>query len=251
MFFFLLIIAIGANHSFDIELHNLGYVALSGLIGIGIGDCLYYSSLNRLSPVMVSVIFLLGPFFYGILGMFFLNEIPSNLSLLGIIIIIIGLALLTIKPENNSNTAIFKTKFSGLLMAILSLVCTSYSMVLIKPVLEKNSPLVVTVYRMLISFIVLFIFSVFTKRLPVWKQTFSDIHYSIKYILVTAIVAIGGYWFALESMKRCELVISSSIMSMQPLFVLFIMTLIYKYRPKLKEYFGIVIVITGAILLCL
>lgn len=225
-------------------------IVASSILGIAIGDSLFFASLNRLSPLVLSIILFVGPdLLSGIFGIIFLGENPSVIAWFGIAVILLGLGffIFPIKEDDESS----KTSFLGVLFAILSLICTAYSMVIIKPVLLENSTLTVTMYRMLFSAIILFIFAICSKKIFVWKNVLQDKTYNLKFAGTIAIATYGGFWLSLSAIKYCDLVLASTLMSLEPLFIIFFMIIFYRYIPVLKERVGIVLTILGIILICL
>lgn len=248
--FLLFILILLTKNQLNIGTQNILAVASSGILGIAIGDSLFFAALSRLSPLNLSIIIFVFPYFLsGLFGVIFLKEIPSILSVFAILTIISGLAFLIFPVENDKK---IKTKISGIVMGILSVFCTVYSMVILKPVLINYSSLTVTMYRMLFSTLVLFIFGLFSKKIFLWVKTLiQDKIYSLKLTGTVTIATFGGFWLSLVAIKHSQLVIASSLMSLEPFFILLFMILLQKYTPKKKEYFGIFAIILGIILLCM
>ncbi len=224
-------------------------VALSGIIGIAAGDSLFFAALNKLSPLALSVILLVCPdLFSGIFGAVFLKEFPSFLSWIGIFFIIMGIFLLFKEEENNSKV---NTKITGIIFAILSLICTSYSMVIIKPVLAQIPVMVTTMYRMFFGGLVLIFINIITGQIFGWRKKFNNPTYNLKLAGVIFLVTIGGFCMSLAAVKYCKLIIASSLMMLEPLFILIFMVTFNKYKPSLKEIIGTVIITAGILLICI
>lgn len=234
----------------NIGIENIVPIAISGILGIAIGDSLFFASLNRLSPLILSLMLFVGPdVFSGIFGLIFLKEMPSILSWVGIFGILAGLSFLIFPLENDKSQS--KTKITGIIFAILSLICTSYSMVIIKPVLGNVPVITATMYRMIFSAVILIILGLFSKKILNWKEVLSDGRYSLKLTATFALATIGGFWLSLIAIKYCKLIIASSLMSLEPLFILIFMIVFNRYIPKIKEIIGIIIIVLGIIFICL
>ncbi|MBQ4123089.1 DMT family transporter, partial [bacterium] len=230
--------------------NNIIPIALSGILGIAIGDSLFFASLNRLSPLFLSLLVFVAPdIFSGVFGFIFLKEIPSIISFVGIVLVLVGLSFLIfpIKKENSE----VKTKITGIIFAILSLACTAYSMVIIKPILVDVPVITATMYRMIFSAVILLFFGLFTKKIFLWKNTLNNKKYNIQLIGTFALATIGGFWLSLVAIKYCKLIIASSLMSLEPLFILIFMILFSRYIPKIKEIIGILIIVFGIVFVCL
>ena len=246
VFLCLLILVTGTNIVLPYE--ALLPVILSSLLGIAIGDSLFFASLNKLSPLVLSLILFVGPdIFSGAFGIIFLGENPSILAWVGIVVVLIGLGFFIFPIKEDAQEA--KTSIIGVIWAILSLMCTAYSMVLIKPVLIENSTLTVTMYRMLISAIVLLVFSIVSKKIFSWKNVLQDRSYNLKFAGTVAIATYGGFWLSLSAIKYCDLVVAGTLMSLEPLFILLFMVIFSKYVPLKKEKIGVFLTVLGIILI--
>lgn len=238
------------GETYNIGIDKITAVAISGILGIAVGDSLFFASLNRLSPLMLSIILFVGPdLFSGIFGFIFLKEIPSILSWIGIFAILIGLSCFIFSIQKKAVES--KTKITGVIFALLSLICTAYSMVIIKPVLNDIPIITATMYRMLFSAVILLLFGLFTKKIFVWKQSLNDKSYNIKLAGTLSLATIGGFWLSLIAIKHCKLIITSSLMSLEPLFILIISILFLKYSPKRKEIIGLISVFLGIFFICI
>ena len=244
----LLLIVFITKSNISISGSNLSFIAMSGVLGIVIGDSLFYASLNHLSPIMLSVISITGPLFSGIFGLLFFDEIPTNLTIIGMLIILAGTSIILYFQRDRQK---YKTSIIGVIYALMAMCLTSYSMVLVKPVLTTSSPLVVAMYRMLFSSIALICYAVVSKKIFVWLGIINRYKISLKLIIVSAISTIGGFWCSLTAIKNCELVVTSSILSLEPFFIMLIMILLYKYVPKIRDFISIIMIIAGIILLCI
>ena len=91
-------------------------------------------------------------------------------------------------------------------MAVLSLICTAYSMVLIKPILNDTSVIVITMYRMIFSAILLIAIGIFCKKIPIWKTALLDKKYTAQITSTFALATIGGFWLSLVAIKHCKLI---------------------------------------------
>ena len=247
-FIILLVLLLITQNPINIGKQALIPIIESSILGIVIGDSLYYASLNRLSPIMLSIILLTGPFFSGIFGWIFFKEIPVTLSIIGIFTILIGSSIIIITSTKNINN--IKTTGLGIFMGLSSLCLTSYSMAIVKTVVETVPTLTVTMYRMLFSFLALILYAIFSKKIFIWLKFILEKEYFFKLIGTIAIYAIGGFWCSVIAVKYCELVIATSIMSLEPFFVLLFMIIFYKYAFKKWEFFSIFCIVTGIILIC-
>lgn len=232
-----------------VDYNSLIILVLSGIIGISIGDSCFFASLKRLSPIVLSVILFSGPIvFSGVLGLIYLKEMPTLQTWLGLFIILAGLGFLLF-PMNIQGNETPKTTLKGILFALASLFCTSISMVIVKPILSEVSSIVATMYRMLFGGLFLFVCGFLFNKIKMWEKPFLNKGYNLKFLGTVSIVTFGGFWLSLVAIKNCDVVVASTIMTLEPLFILLYMVLFWKHKMSLKEYLGTFLSVIG--LMCI
>lgn len=247
-FFILWSISLIFGYNFSLNNQDLIFIAISGILGIAVGDSLFFAALKNLSPVVVSIILLAGPdVLNGILGVLVLKEFPSTLEWLGVILILTGLFTYIFPVKKEDNDA--KTTIKGLFFAFLSLLATSASVVFIKPILIHSNTLVVTMYRMFFSSLFLLFFLLFFKKKM--SSPFFNLKYGIKFTSVVFIITIGGFWLSLVAMKNCDIVLASSIMTLEPLLIFIYMVIFCQYKASIREYLALFTALSGVLLIAL
>ncbi len=247
---FLILVMFFSGSGFQLDKNSLILIASSGVIGICFGDIFYYASLNRLSAIIFSLIMFMGPdLFSGFFGIVFLKEFPPLIVWLGIILTLVGLGFF-IFPINKDVRQNSSSTILGVIFAVFSLICTAYSMVLVKPILNNIPIVTITMYRMLFSAAALIIFGFISRKIFVWKKALSDKKFTSKLFGSMVLVTFGGFYFALLALKYSSLVVTSAITSLGPLFVFLFMVAFYKYKPKKREYFGALFILFGIVLIC-
>lgn len=225
-------------------------IAISGIIGIVIGDSLFFAALKRLSPFILSLIYFIGPvIFSGIVGFLYFNERPTYITSIGILITLLGISFFLNIKKNETNIEETKTKLSGIVLAVFSIICTISSIGLLKPILNDVPTATVTMYRMLVSAICLILFGIITKKYKEWKKSLSEKKYNIKLFSTISLETFGGFWLSLTAIKYCHFVVISTIYALEPLFIIIFMLAINKYKLIKKEIYGFILSIIGIILI--
>lgn len=242
----LTVIAFCTHTQLIIDKQYLLVLITSGIIGITLGDCLFFASLRRLSPVVLSVILLSGPdVVTGILSFIILKEIPSTVTFIGIITTLFGLSKIIFPVKEDCG----KSKISGYIFAFLSLICTAISTVIIKPVLPYVPTLTVTIYRLLFGGIALLLFTSFEGNTQKCLIPFEDKSFRKSFFKIMSLIAIGGFWLSIVAFKNINLITASTLMTLEPLFILLIMIIFFNYKPLQKEVIGITITVAGILLI--
>ena len=242
----LAIIALLTRANLFIKPEYLWTLIASGVVGITFGDCFFFASLKRLSPIVLSVILLAGPdIATGILSFIFLKELPSITTLIGIVTTLLGLSFIIFPVKEEGG----KSEISGYVFALLSLICMAASTVMLKPALTEIPTITATVYRLLFGGIALILYTVLTKQTGDYLEPFKDKSFAKPYFGVMSMLAIGGFWLSIMAFKNINLITASTLMTLEPLFILFIMMFCYRYKPLKKEVIGIIITLIGILLI--
>ncbi len=108
----------------------------SGILGIGMADTLFFSSLNILGAGLSAIVgCLYSPFIIG-LSILFLGESLTPLQVLGVVMILS--AVLAISFEKNTCTPRGKTLAFGIALGALALATNAIGIVMIKPMLSQS-----------------------------------------------------------------------------------------------------------------
>ncbi len=121
----------------DATVSDWAILAVSGVIGIGIADSLFFVSLNRLGAGRVAIVDCLYSPFVVLSSWFYLNE-PLGIPLLAAIAIM-GLAIFvgTWNP-NPAQRTLPKDMHAGVLIGVLATFLMAASIVAVKPILNRS-----------------------------------------------------------------------------------------------------------------
>lgn len=144
---FLMLVLIFCTGGFDLlSWHDFIFLALSGIIGISIGDTLFFRSLQDLGAKVQVLYFMLGQIVTMILSFFFLGEILSIKEYIGAMILLLGIVTVTVgKQEDHPN------KIRGIMGGFASILCFSISSILIKISISDVGVPTATFWRMFFS----------------------------------------------------------------------------------------------------
>jgi drug/metabolite transporter (DMT)-like permease len=149
------------------EMQDIVMAVLSGFIGIGIADTLYFRALNELGAGRMGI---LGNFyspFVLLLSFIFLEERLNAWQWCGFALVSFGVFLAS-KP-NAEEAAKPAHYFRGLMFGLLSIALMAISIVLVKPVLEAQPLLWVTGLRMLGAIVGMVLIATFRQELHLLK----------------------------------------------------------------------------------
>jgi len=218
----------------------------SGVLGMTIGDTLFFMSLNRIGASLSAIVgYMYSPAII-CLSVLFLKESLSWLQVIGVILILSALLLTTqIKlPANLSR----KRLLIGILWGILSQAATAIGVVIIKPLLSKTPLLWATEIRLVAGFFSLLIIVLL---LPNRKQIIGSL-LNIKGFGYTLCGTLVGTYIALVvwlgGMKYTQASIAAPLNQTSNIFVFILATMILKEPITLRHILAIIVAFSGALL---
>ncbi len=222
---------------------------ISGILGMAIGDTLFFMSLNRIGAGLTAIVgYMYSPSII-LFSVLFLKESLNLLQIVGVILILSALLSTTqIKlPKNLSR----KRLLIGLLWGTLASIATAIGIVLIKPMLGKTPLLWATEIRLIASFFSLLIITLF---LPSRKRIFASI-FTTKGFGYTLSGSLVGTYIALiiwlGGMKYTQASVAAPLNQVSNIFVFILAAMILKEPITFRRILAVIIAFGGALLVFL
>lgn len=227
-----------------INFKEFTFLALSGIIGIAVGDSLFFKSLQDLGAKTQVILFLLGQIFTMLLSLLILGELLSTGQYIGATILLMGVIIVIWgKQENHPN------KMRGIVCGLLSILCFSISSIMIKVAISDIGVITATFYRMLFGTIFTLGFGMAVKQLHSWINPLKDLRVAALFLTNVIVITYGGFLLSMVSIKYITVSLSSILGTMEPVFVLIFAFLINKDSIKKREYWGTLVTLTGLLLI--
>jgi drug/metabolite transporter (DMT)-like permease len=218
---------------------------ISGIIGITIGDTLFFASLQYLGAKVQIIFFMLGQIITAILGLLILKEMPFLMQWIGIFITLLGvLVVLWDKIFSNSNS---KTAIKGIVLGLLAMFCFSVSLIIAKKAMISISTLSAVFIRMTAGTLGMLIYGLFVNKVRSWLNPFQNRNMLLFFFGSVCIVTFGGFWLSLVSLKHLDVAVASALGTVEPLFVLPLAFFILKEKITKVELIGAALTIAGVI----
>jgi drug/metabolite transporter (DMT)-like permease len=133
-----------------------GVMALSGFIGIFVGDTALFAAMNRLGPRRTSVLFATHAFFSALLGYVFLDEHMGVQAMLGGLLVMGGVMTATLLGSHKNETHEWEQSRGGwglgVALALLAALCQASSSLIAKPVMVTGvDPIAATAVRVSVT----------------------------------------------------------------------------------------------------
>jgi drug/metabolite transporter (DMT)-like permease len=247
------------------------FLALSGFIGLVIGDSFLFMAFNKIGPRITMLVMALNPAMAAGFAYIFLGEGIPVYGIIGILITLIGILIvlyekpvlselsLSLFPDDNKisnkkNTT-SKVLNIGLLFAVFGALGQAISLIFIKRafVIGHIDGFIATNVRILSSLIIFIPFGIIFKKFlnPVAlfykdKRTFSLV------VLGSVIGPYLGITFSLIAVSNTkELGIAATLMATIPIMMLPLSYFIYKEKLNRKSIIGTVLAVCGVAILFL
>lgn len=228
--------------------HPFWLLALSGLLGIAVGDTCFFEALQDLGPVALVVLFMLGQVLTVILAVVFLHESPTTAAWIGIALVLIGILVVLHASLGGERKA---SRARGLAFGLASIACMSVSMVIAKAALESVSAIQATFIRMLAGTLGMLALGVATRRLTSWVTPFNNRRLLGLFFVSVCVVTFGGFWLSLVAVKHMDLAVANTLNSTEPLFILPLAAIFLKEKITWRAVLGTVTAVIGIVLICL
>jgi drug/metabolite transporter (DMT)-like permease len=219
---------------------------ISGILGIGISDTLFFKSLNLLGAGFYSIVACLYSPSIIVLSYFWLGERMTLLQIIGAILIIS--AVLTASSKKGIGNISRHNLFWGILYSVLAFGISAVGIVMIKELLEQSPILWVTEIRLFGGVVVLIIVLLFHRER---RSIVLSLNKSKSWRYTIAGSFIGAYlamvmWLA--GMKYTQASIAAALNQTTSIFIFVLAILILKEAINLQRTIGIILAVGGAIM---
>ena len=221
---------------------------ISGIVGIAIGDTLFFISLQNLGPRIQIIFFMMGQVVTAFLGILLLHEIPKPMQWIGIFITLGGVAVVIWKKifgaENHRRTGV-----RGILLGLLSMLCFSTSLIIAKGAIMSISTLDASFIRISSGTLGMLIYGLGSRKIVDWLNPFQDMHTLVYFFLSVCLIMFGGFWLSLVAIKFLKIAVASTLSATEPLFILPLTFIFLKERITAAEIIGALLTMGGVVII--
>jgi drug/metabolite transporter (DMT)-like permease len=237
----LLGLVLGTGGMTGIEAWPLTLLVLSGLLGIAIGDTLFFIALRNLGAHAVVVLLTLGQVLTVLLAFAWLGERPSPTAWFGIGLVVTGVTIvlwLRLSEEGGSSTLV------GVAWGLASVICMAVSIIIAKEALDQTDSMQAAFIRMLTGTVGVFLFGQMAGQIKGTLGCLFEPRFAALFLIAVAVVTFGGFWLSLAAIERIDVTIANTLGSTEPLFVLPLAAFV------LKETITRTVVLGSALAVC-
>lgn len=224
-------------------------MALSGLIGIFIGDTALFGCMNRIGPRRSVLLYSCHAAFSALFGIWLFGESLVGLRLVGAILVFSGVMIAVFFRQSGAVHKWEETKgnvWVAVALGLLAALCQSLGGVIAKPVLTEHvDPIAASAIRMIAAFAAHGVLVLLQVRV---SQPVNPINWRIfGMVLLNSFLAMTlGMTLIIYALKWGEVGTVALLSSTTPVMVLPLIWIFTKVRPAPSAWIGAILAVIGA-----
>lgn len=233
----------------SLDVSAFGLLALSGVIGIFIGDTALFACMNRLGPRRSGVLFATHAMFSAVLAWLFLGESLWGWALVGSGLLVGGVMLAIVwgrRGDEQHGWEQTRGRLAvGVALGLLAALCQSVATLMLKPLMTTGIDAVAgSAMRMSMALLAhgLLLATGWAGARPQALMRAKD----AGLIFGSAAVAMAlGMTLILQAMKYGQAGLVAILSSVTPILILPVLWLVYRRRPALGAWLGAALAVAG------
>ncbi|MEA1993569.1 MAG: DMT family transporter [Euryarchaeota archaeon] len=231
------------------------YMALSGVMGLALGDFGYLGALVLIGPRKGVLLMSMAPIFSTISAYFILGEALGLWAIIGITVTLSGVIIVVMERGKKSREVVSsKKEILGIILGIggsvgqgVGLVISKYGMLVVES--TALNPLSATLIRMMAAMVVVWIVVFIVKKPFDVLKSYRDIR-AVAYTVSGAISGpFLGMWLSMVAVTYAMTGVASTLMSLMPVMIIPVVWVLYGEKTSLWGVFGAIIAVVGVAIL--
>ncbi|CAH7226937.1 DMT family transporter [Vibrio chagasii] len=217
---------------FELSANHFWILAISGIIGIAIGDSAYFAALKRIGANKTLLLESLAPPLSGVLALMFLGAALTLQSWLGVVITTLAVTFVVFQPSKSANNdSTNQAQWSGIGYGLVASVCQASGVVISHYALVAGDipPLLGALIRLTVGVFAVMMIIPFVENKPyssikrdLWEMTKLDKLWLLSAIFVGTFLAL---WLQQIALKNANPAIAQTLIATSPVFILVIYAL--------------------------
>lgn len=245
----------GAWLPLDAAPYRWGWLLLSGLIGLTLGDAALFQAFVMLGPRLSMLIFSLVPITTTVLAWASLGETLAWNELLAVPVTVAGVGWVVLERNTSNNGAQPGTReFAlGVVFAMLGMLGQALGLITSRLGLDGDfSPLSATLMRTISATTALWLVPLFTGKLAETAKAVIDDRRALLFILAgTSVGPLLGVFLSLVAVQNAPVGIASTLMALTPIMVIPVVWVAFKERVSSRALGGTLLAVAGVALIFL
>ena len=225
------------------------WLTFSGIIGFVIGDLFLFQAFVEVGSRISMLIMATVPPITAITGFIIMGERITSLGLAGMLITIIGIALVILTKNPDDKKVRLSHPIKGLIYAFIGALGQAFGLVLSKFGMGSYDPFAATQIRIIAAIICFSIVITISKNWGKVFVAFKDMR-AMKYISIGSLFGpFIGVSLSLLAVQHASTGIVSTITSITPILLIPVSIIVFKEKVFPREIFGAIITLVGISLL--
>lgn len=246
------LVLVGTMFPFEAEPYRWGWLALSSILGLVLGDTFLFRAYvlvgPRLSMLMMSTV----PILSTIMAALFLGESVTPGQLAGIMLTVSGIAWVVTDRRTDQVAVEDKNYTAGLFFAFLGALGQAANLIAAKFALDGDFPSIsATSIRLLIALVILWSVAAFRRQI---RYTFGKWRNRQAFRSMVAGSIVGpflGIWLSLMAVQLAPVGIAATLMALPPVILIPLGYFLYGERVGRRGVVGTIIAFCGVALIFL
>lgn len=224
----------------DATLYNWVWLGISGIIGFFLGDLFLFKSYTIIGSRTSQLVMSLAPMITAAIGWFFLDEILSVKSILGIFVSVSGIMLAVAGKGLKLNVPLH-----GFLYALGGATGQALGLILSKKGMGDYDAVAATQIRAIFGFFSFLLLITFLNR---WRRVFRTVSDGTSMKAITVGTIFGpfiGVALSLYAVQHTETGIASTLMALVPIFIIVPTAFMFKEKITARQVIGALVSIAG------
>ena len=225
------------------------WLLLSGLIGFALGDTLLVKGFLMIGARQTLLVLSFAPVLTAVLGYVFFGETLSALNLFGMLLVLLGIAIVIGLKDNG--VAAVPDRAKGLTFAFIASLAQAFGTVASKMGLQGMEPLAATQVRLIGGLLGMGVIFLLDRR---WKHLLDVIRSPGGRLTILSGAVLGtlfGVVLSMMAIRWSKAAVASTLMSTMPVLILPISVFILKEKLRPKDLFGAALSFAGSAVLFL
>jgi len=244
LFLGMALLAVGVE---PVGARSVAYLALSGILGIAVGDTFFFLALMELGPRRASLLGALNPVAIAVAAAALLGERPTPAAWAGIAAASFGVGWVLWERAGSGGGG--ENRALGVRYGLLSVLCTAGGVLLAKVGVVAAPTVHAAWIRLLAGSAALALWGASRSELGRWVEPLRTGALLAKVAVVVAVVVFGGFWLSLLALKHIDAAVAGTLNATGPLFILPMSALLMKERLSLRAVLGAGIAVGGVALI--
>ena len=237
-----------------------GWLALSGVIGLAIGDFGYFGCLVCMGPRRGVLLMSMHPIFTAILAWIWLHEYLSQWTVIGIAMVLTGVIIAILEQGHVHDEPITRDRlmlggFLGLVGSAgqgIGIVVAKYGMIeAADPGAASLDPLSATLIRMAAACVFVWAAVIVTRNLRSVLKSRKDIHAMKRTFGGAFSGPFLGVWLSMVAVTYALAGVAATLMSLMPILIIPVVYVLYKEKTSIRGIMGALVAFIGVAVLFL